>query len=114
VGRGDGEDAMRRRRHDPPKDTREIVIAGGHVLTCDQHRQAFSMPIMNAIDAMPSEWRELVNEYGPEAHDLFEQSVPIFSHQKRLSAAEAEVMLKRDRAQRQARATHRRAKRFDG
>jgi hypothetical protein len=32
---------------------------------------------------MPPAWRELVYEYRPDAHELFEQSVPIFSHQKR-------------------------------
>jgi hypothetical protein len=92
--------AVRRRRIAPPKDTREIVMREGFELTCDEHKAAFCVPAMNAIDAMPREWRDLINEYGAEAHFLFEESVPMFSHQKRLSAAEAGEILRRGRASR--------------
>lgn len=55
---------------------------------------------MRAVDLMPPEWRALIYEYGADAHELFDNSVPVFANQKRLTAAEAEKMLEASRARR--------------
>ncbi|HEX4043258.1 MAG TPA: hypothetical protein VHY10_16290 [Xanthobacteraceae bacterium] len=78
-----------------PRDTREVVVIEGHEIGCEDFKRRASMPVMAAVDAMPPEWRRLVHEFGAEAHELFDNSVPQFSHQRAMTAAEARNRLER-------------------
>jgi hypothetical protein len=86
---------LERRR---PRDTRELVIIGPDEIPCDVFRREVSLPVMSMVDAMPPEWRALVHEFGADAHQLYDESAPVFSHQRRMSASEARGVLERVRS----------------
>ena len=86
-----------------PRDQREIVIVEGEELSCEDFKRWICQPRVATVDAMPKAWRDLIHEYGPLAHELFDKAIPMFSTEKPLSAAEARSMLQRYTADREKR-----------
>ena len=72
-----------------PRDTREIVVVEGCEVPCNEFKASVSVPVMSLVDAMPREWRALIYEYGADAHQLYDQSIPQFANGYRLTAQEA-------------------------
>jgi hypothetical protein len=73
------------------------VVVDGEEIPCEQFRSHISAPVMSLVDAMPAEWRTLIHEFGADAHQMFDESVPAFSHQKPTTATEARRSLERIR-----------------
>lgn len=86
-----------------PRDTREIVVVNGHELSCDQFKAQCCIPSVACVDAMPAEWRALIREYGPLAHELYDKAIPMFANEKPLTAGEAREILERYTADREKR-----------
>lgn len=57
-------------------------------LTPEQRRM-----LLKQFDQIPKDWQDLIREYGDKAHQLYEDSIPMFANGPRMSAAEARQIL---------------------
>ncbi len=60
---------MRHRRLDPPRDTREIVIVGNTVWSCDEFKTGAEVR-MARVDALPADYRAICNDFNLHAGDV--------------------------------------------
>lgn len=60
---------LRRRGYHPPKDTREIVIVGNTVLTCDEFKAGAEIR-MDRVDVLPPPYRAVCNDFNLHAGDV--------------------------------------------
>lgn len=69
---------------------------GSFLVPCEEYREYIAAPTMVEIDKMPKEWRDLIHEFGPAAHELYEPAVPAMTGgraPKRMTATAARRFL---------------------